>query len=206
HLRELAHGGLPVRFLRRLGPRHLPEHRPGELDAPGRPGRWPGDYVPRQLTGRSAMHRKRSLPQAPLALALPAPPGSPRPAPPHPGKGAVVFEDGQPAKELAGYAVSFTPAAPGGLPSSYGHIEQDATFVLSCKKDSDGAVAGKHRVVISPPDPFEGGGGDERVHPPPMKAVMDPATAEQEVMVEPKSNKITLKVKRAAGRGRKAPN
>jgi hypothetical protein len=109
------------------------------------------------------MHGRRSLPQAPLALVLLAAAGcSGDPATPHPVKGTVVFEDGQPAKELAGYAVSFTPAAGGGLPSSYGHIEQDATFALSCKKDSDGAVAGKHRVVISPPDPFEGGGGDER--------------------------------------------
>jgi hypothetical protein len=149
------------------------------------------------------MHRKRSLPRAPLALVLLAAAGcSGGPATPYPVKGTVVFEDGQPAKELAGYAVSFTPPAGGGLPSSYGHIEQDATFVLSCKKDSDGAVAGQHRVVISPPDPSEGGGGDSRVHPPPMKAVMDPATAEQEVTVEPRSNNITLKVKRAAGRSR----
>ena len=148
------------------------------------------------------MHRKGSLPQAPLALALLAAAGCSGPATPHPVQGTVVFEDGQPAKELAGYAISFTPAAGGGLPSSYGDIDQDATFVLSCKKDGDGAVAGKHRVVISPPDPFEGGGGDRRLHPPPMKAVMDPATAEQEVTVEPKSNNITLKVKRAAGRSR----
>src|SRR6516165_5975462 len=110
------------------------------------------------------MHRKRSLPRAPLALVLLAAAGcSGGPATPYPVKGTVVFEDGQPAKELAGYAVSFTPPAGGGLPSSYGHIEQDATFVLSCKKDSDGAVAGQHRVVISPPDPSEGGGGDSRV-------------------------------------------
>jgi hypothetical protein len=148
------------------------------------------------------MRGERSLGRVPLALALLATAGcSGDPSTPHPVKGTVVFENGRPATELAGYAVSFMPAAE-GLPSSYGHIEQDATFILSCKKDSDGAVAGKHRVVISAPDPLVGGGGDNRLHPPPMKAVMDPASAEQEVTVEPKSNDITLKVKRAAGRGR----
>jgi hypothetical protein len=149
------------------------------------------------------MHVKRLLRGMPLALALLAAAScSGGSATPHPVKGTVVFEDGQPAKELAGYAVSFVPAEGDGLPSSYGHIEQDGTFILSCKKDSDGAVAGKHRVVISPPDPFEGGGGDNRIHPPPMKAVMDPATAEQEIVVEPKSNNVTLKIKRATGRTR----
>jgi hypothetical protein len=120
------------------------------------------------------------------------------PQQPYPVNGVIVFEDGQPAKELAGYSVSFMPASGEVLPSSFGTVEEDGTFVLSCKKKGDGAVAGKHHVVLSPPAPEDEEGDRPRRRPALSKVSLDPATATQEVTVEPKSNDITLKVKRAA--------
>jgi hypothetical protein len=120
------------------------------------------------------------------------------PQKPYPVKGVIVFENEQPAKELAGYSVSFLPVSGQGLPSSFGNVEEDGTFVLSCKKKGDGAVAGKHHVVISPPEPEDEEGDKPRRRPGHPKVSLDPATATQEVTVEPMSNDITLKVKRAA--------
>jgi len=79
-------------------------------------------------------------------------------------------------------------------------IAPDATFVLSCKRDGDGAVAGKHRAVIEPPE-REGDLGDAPRRRP-LQAIIDLQTATQEIAVEPKSNEITLRVKRAASRSR----
>jgi hypothetical protein len=140
--------------------------------------------------------RPRGLP---FALALLAVAGcSSDPRMPYPVKGVIIYENGQPAKELAGYSVSFMPASGEGLPSSFGNVEGDGTFVLSCKKKGDGAVAGKHHVVVSPPEPEDEEGDKPKRRPALSKVSLDPATAAQEVTVEPKSNDITLKVKRAA--------
>ena len=88
---------------------------------------------------------------APLAWALLAAAGcSSDPHKPYPIKGVILFENGQPAKELAGYSVTFMPTSGEGLPSSFGNVEEDGTFVLSCKRQGDGAVAGKHQVVVAP--------------------------------------------------------
>ena len=112
----------------------------------------------------------------------------------YPVRGVVVYEDGQPAKELAGGSVTFNPAEEGRAISS-GSIEEDGTFVLNSKREGDGAVAGKHQAVIEPPG-LETQGADAR-RPQPLRAIIDPTTAVQQVTVEPKSNAITLKVKRA---------
>jgi hypothetical protein len=117
---------------------------------------------------------------------------------PYPVRGAIVFEDGQPAKELAGGSVTFAPIPEDGRMISSGGIAEDGTFVLSCKKEGDGAVAGKHRVVIEPPE-REGDTGDTPRRRP-LKAIIDLKTAVQEVTVEPKKNQITLTIKKAAPR------
>lgn len=116
----------------------------------------------------------------------------------YPVRGVIVFEDGQPARELAGGSVTFAPIPEEGRMISSGSIAPDATFVLSCKREGDGAVAGKHRAVIEPPE-REGDLGDAPRRRP-LNAIIDPQTAAQEVSVEPKSNQMTLKVKRAAPR------
>src|SRR5262249_17502494 len=60
---------------------------------------------------------------------------------------------GQPTKELAGGSVSFSPISAEPLGSSIGKIEGDGSFRLSCRRENDGAVAGKHQVTITPPEP-----------------------------------------------------
>lgn len=116
---------------------------------------------------------------------------------PYPVRGVVVYEDGQPAKELAGGSVTFTPASDTGQMISSGSIEDDGTFVLSCKREGDGAIAGKHRVEIELPG-IEGQEDDPKFRSP--KVAIDSKSAVQEVTVEPRSNDITLKVTRVASK------
>jgi hypothetical protein len=116
---------------------------------------------------------------------------------PHPVRGVVVYEDGQPAKELAGGSVSFSPLSTEPLGSSIGKIEEDGSFRLSCLRENDGAVAGRHQVTITPPEPADQDDDRPAARRARPRVVIDPATAVQEVTVEPKSNEITLKVRRA---------
>lgn len=116
---------------------------------------------------------------------------------PYPVRGVILFEDDQPAKELAGGLVTFALISESGGGSSVGAIGEDATFSLSFKREGDGAVAGRHRVTISMPEPEDGEDDKPKKRRRPLKAIIDPATANQEFNVEPTSNTITLKVKRA---------
>ncbi len=68
----------------------------------------------------------------------------------YPVQGRVVFKDGTP---MAGGMVVFEPVDPATRVSARGEIESDGTFFLSTFGKDDGAVLGKHRVLISPPLP-----------------------------------------------------
>lgn len=118
---------------------------------------------------------------------------------PYPVRGVVKFDDGQPAKELAGYLVNFSLISAKGGGSSIGTIDQGGAFVLSHKSEADGAVPGKHRVTFSAPEPDEDEDSRKarRVQP---KALIHPDSAVQEVTVEPRSNNITLTVKRLSAK------
>lgn len=118
---------------------------------------------------------------------------------PYPVRGVVVYEDGKPATELARGSVTFTLPTDAGQVLSSGTIADDGSFILSYKKEGDGAIAGNHRVVIEPPG-IEGQEDDPKLRRP--RAVIDPASTVQEVTVEPKNNNITLTVKRATRTGR----
>jgi hypothetical protein len=65
--------------------------------------------------------------------------------------GRVKFKDGSDAKALAGYTVSFETEA--DRISGTGDIAPDGTFKITTYAANDGAVPGRHRVAISPPDP-----------------------------------------------------
>lgn len=76
----------------------------------------------------------------------------------YPVRGKVVFDDGAPLTSGAFIAFESTPAE--GLPvNARGLVRADGTFVLSTFGDADGAVAGKHRVLVraqrAPPDASE---------------------------------------------------
>jgi hypothetical protein len=117
---------------------------------------------------------------------------------PYPVRGVIVYEDdGKPVTGLAGGSITFMPANDQGRASS-GGIKEDGTFVLSCMREDDGALPGKHRVIIELPEP--GLGDVPKKGRPPAKQVIDPASATQEVVVEAKSNQLTLKVKKPPAR------
>ena len=117
---------------------------------------------------------------------------------PFPVRGVIVYEDdGKPVTGLAGGSITFMPATGEGRPSS-SSIKADATFVLSCMREDDGALPGKHRVEIELPEP--GVGDVPKKARPPARQSIDPASAIQEVTVEAKSNSITIKVKKPPAR------
>ena len=68
-----------------------------------------------------------------------------------PVRGTVVFEDGSPAKEMAGGTVIFELI--GGTVSARGEIQPDGTFQLTTEKKNDGVLPGRHRVAVTEPPP-----------------------------------------------------
>jgi len=65
-------------------------------------------------------------------------------------QGKVVYEDGQQAgNELEGYSVTFESEE--DRVSASGLIGSDGTFEVGTFENADGAVAGRHRVAITPP-------------------------------------------------------
>lgn len=118
----------------------------------------------------------------------------------YPVRGVIVYEDDdQPATALAGGSVSFSRIE-GGSSLASGPIEADGSFVLSTRKEGDGAVAGKHRVEIEVPG--QEAQTEDVPRRPALKTLIDPRTAVQEVTVEKKSNSLTLKVKRSSRKAR----
>jgi hypothetical protein len=69
------------------------------------------------------------------------------PAPTYPTKGRVVFADKSP---LAGGNIEFAPQSGQIRTSARGVIGDDGTFVLTTFREGDGAIEGKHRVLIIP--------------------------------------------------------
>src|SRR5262245_54995025 len=114
----------------------------------------------------------------------------------YPVHGKGVWENGAPARELAGGLVIFEPVN-GGV-GARGDIEKDGSFRLSTYKPEDGALLGKHRVAVTEYSPRE----------PPPPPIMDSAfsrleTSGLEINVERKTNEVTLKVRRAPPRKQK---
>ena len=117
----------------------------------------------------------------------------------YPVQGVVVWGDGQPARELAGGAVSLQVAGEAERKTSaQGEIGPDGTFSLRAPGLGEGLPTGKYSAVVMPvikTDPLG---------PPPVP-IMDQRfqrhrTSDLEVVVEPSDNQITLEVERAKGR------
>jgi hypothetical protein len=70
----------------------------------------------------------------------------------YPVKGKVQYRDGRDVSVLAGGTVAFEPADP-EMPkvSARAKIQQDGSFQMGTYTEDDGAVPGKHRVVVYPP-------------------------------------------------------
>jgi hypothetical protein len=109
----------------------------------------------------------------------------------YPVEGKIVFSDGRPATQLAGGSVQFE--AVGKPMSAQGAIQPDASFRLGTEQPGDGAVEGKHRVVIIPPLAAD----MDNPGPP----IIDPRfhsfeTSGLDVTVKPEKNDVTLTVER----------
>ncbi|HXG12359.1 MAG TPA: hypothetical protein VNK04_21565 [Gemmataceae bacterium] len=114
----------------------------------------------------------------------------------YPVSGQLVWEDGSPARELAGGLVVLESVeAP---VSAQGEILDDGTFRLTTSRPGDGALEGRHRVLIEVPRPREGDLAGRREPPP----ILDPRlgrfeTSGLEINVERKDNQVILKLKKA---------
>jgi hypothetical protein len=109
----------------------------------------------------------------------------------YPVQGQVVFEDGAPAKELAGYGIAFQ--AKDVTANANGTIKDDGSFAVGTFEDGDGAPLGKHRVMITPPPPPIDA-------PRPRPVIADkygnPETSGLTAEITAQTNKLTLKVER----------
>jgi hypothetical protein len=114
----------------------------------------------------------------------------------YPVDGIVMFDDGQPAKELAGGFVTFQSQEQNI--SSQGVILPDGRFTLSTQAESDGAYPGKYRVLVSQP-PFR---GSERERAPEIieRRYSDPQASPLSATIEASRNHIPLTVTRGKPR------
>jgi len=119
---------------------------------------------------------------------------------PYPVKGTVLYEDGAPARELAGGSVIFTSEEM--HVSASGNIEEYGTDRSTTQKNDDGAPPGKYLVAVVAPEV----GADERGGRRNVNVISDryadPQKSGLTATVEPKDNDIPLTVRRAVQRKR----
>lgn len=106
-------------------------------------------------------------------------------------EGTLVFEDGKPAKELAGGTVSFESVA--DQSNAAGEIHRDGTFRLTSPLGSDGVPAGEYRVLVLPPEPR-----DADNPPPPIIPIRyyNYQDSGLRVTVEAKDNVVVIPLRR----------
>jgi hypothetical protein len=113
----------------------------------------------------------------------------------YPVEGVVQYEDGSPAKELAGGTVSLESVV--DKSNAAGEIGKDGTFRIRDPLGKDGASAGEYRVLVQPSE------GNERRNPP----IIDPIYARYEssgltLTVKEEPNRVTVVIRRP-GTGKK---
>ena len=110
---------------------------------------------------------------------------------PYPVEGKIVFSDGTAATALAGFLVGMDS---GGQVGANGMVQADGSFRVGTYENDDGALPGKYRVSLTPPDP--------PLDQPAPKPIIDPkygdfATSGLNAEIKAGSNPITLTVERA---------
>jgi hypothetical protein len=110
-----------------------------------------------------------------------------------PVKGQMKLKDGGDVSQLARYIVQFEPE--GGRTSGTGEIQPDGTFQITTFAPNDGALPGKHRVAVSPPQ------SPDPDKPPPKPAIarkyFDFSTSGLSVEIKPGKNDVVLELDRA---------
>jgi hypothetical protein len=113
-------------------------------------------------------------------------------AKPYPVSGKLLFEDGKPITELAGFNVSFTSQKL--TKSATGVIGPDGTFKLTTVHPNDGAFPGDYDVILSQPHPNPE--RNEKRQPVIDFAYEDIQRSGLKATVEPKENEFTFKLRR----------
>ena len=110
----------------------------------------------------------------------------------YPVQGKLLYEDGQPVKELAGFNVTFTSQKLGK--SSVGTIEEDGSFRMTTERPNDGVFPGKYQVIISQPHPNP----ERNQHQQPIVdlAYENPEQTDLVADVEPIVNEFTFRLRR----------
>lgn len=120
----------------------------------------------------------------------------------HPLSGTITFTDGEPARELAGGVVEIESVDAEPKVNGRGVIKEDGSFVVHTYQSGDGAVAGKHRVLIMPPlhsnvvSDMPGSSGPQR-----LPLIIDPRyssyeTSGLEIEVPAAANSVSLQIER----------
>jgi hypothetical protein len=109
-----------------------------------------------------------------------------------PVKGHLVYEDGEPVKELAGFTVTFTSEKLGK--SAVGDIDEEGAFRLTTERRGDGAFPGEYKVILTQPHPNPERG--ERRKPVVDLMYEDPQKTPLEATVESRMNEFTFKLRR----------
>ena len=110
----------------------------------------------------------------------------------YPVQGKVAWKEGGDAKELVGHTV--TLESEDGKTSGSGTIQADGTFTIGTFGEKDGALAGRHRVVLTPPEL------PEDTFPPPPLIPGRYGSFENSgltVEVKPEKNSVLLEVERS---------
>lgn len=133
---------------------------------------------------------------ATIAVSLAGCGGGNRPYPVH---GTITYEDGQPARELAGGSVTFNSEEL--RKSATGAIQEDGSYRLTTVAKNDGAIPGHYKVMIVPPSASTGT-DREKMSTLMLKRVIDPRyeslkTTDLKADVGAKDNDIPLQVRRA---------
>lgn len=120
----------------------------------------------------------------------------------HPVSGKIVYSDGLPAGELAGGLVEVQSVDAEPTVNGRGVIQEDGTFALQTSKPGDGALPGKHRVLIVPP--LHAGASDTPGTAQALPRLLDQKyssydTSTLEITVTPGLNEVTLEVDRPGG-------
>jgi hypothetical protein len=108
--------------------------------------------------------------------------------PVYPVEGAVTYDDGKPAVELARGTVSLESVE--DRTNAAGDIRADGSFRIRSPLGQDGVRPGKYRVIVLPPE------GADRNRPPVDRHYGRYETSGIEVTVNEGENKLTIKVKR----------
>lgn len=107
-------------------------------------------------------------------------------------RGKVTYN----GKPVPNGTVMFNPDSPG--PSATGDIQPDGSYTLGTYKPGDGAVIGKHTVVIVAMQDQAGALPEQRSPTPPPIVPMkytSPATSDLKAQVEQKENTINFDLK-----------